>query len=322
MQIQTPEQVRLRLHLAGIGSRAVAQLIDLLVLVVFYVLFTLSELMWQWLNVFGSATSYLVGAAVVISFLIFWGYFIALETALSGQTIGKKIMKIRAVGRDGRPLSFYASTVRNLLRVVDFLPFGYLIGMVVTVIDKQERRLGDLAAGTVVVHDRMMSFWELGQGNVAETLDSNQSASVDSNLSKPGIATQPLANVQITVPKCTAAVLIQGTLPGDWGQFLSEFTVRLRSLSKEKRNELVPEVWRRFTALDVVTVEPWEGNVDSRRKSDKDKEPMPFVQAGSTTTLQQTSAKASPVQVTLREMEHLLTAVSRQIRDNRRGRKS
>ncbi|QSO52255.1 RDD family protein [Alicyclobacillus curvatus] len=276
LKVHTPEQVRLKLRLAGIGSRVVAQVIDLLILMVVYALFTASEVMWQWLHVFGRATSYLVGAAVVISFLVFWGYFIALEAALSGQTIGKRVMKIRAVGRDGRPLSFYAAAIRNLLRLVDFLPAGYLVGLIVAVIDGQERRLGDLAAGTVVVQDRMGSLWQYSsyldtQGlglqdaeDAPRRQDSrryqdslhreNSAHEMDSSDGPSGDGSVTSRSLLVSVPKSSLQVQVNLPLPGEWTQFLSDLGPRLRGLSKARRDELLPEVWQNFTALPEVSV--------------------------------------------------------------------
>lgn len=309
LNVHTPEQVRLKLRLAGIGSRAVAQVIDLSILAVVYALFTVGEVMWQWLNVFSRATSYLVGAAVVISFLIFWGYFIALETALSGQTVGKRAMKIRVVGRDGRPLSFYAAAIRNLLRLVDFLPIGYLVGMIATVIDGQERRLGDLAAGTVVIQDRMQSLWQY----------SNSLGVQDSDVPRnepDGVAERGTERVIVTMPKSPLQIEMDMPLPGEWTQFLKDLGPRLRGLSKRRREELLPQVWRNFIALAEVSLHPATAIKEtSRDEQGRTAAVRPNEQERGETPVLVTD-------VTIGDIERFLAAVSRQLRGRRRGRKS
>ncbi|QSO46421.1 RDD family protein [Alicyclobacillus mengziensis] len=315
LNVHTPEQVRLKLRLAGIGSRAVAQVIDLLILAVVYALFTVSEVMWQWLNVFGRATSYLVGAAVVISFLIFWGYFIALETALSGQTLGKRVMKIRAVGRDGRPLSFYAAAIRNLLRLVDFLPIGYLVGMIVTVIDGQERRLGDLAAGSVVVQDRMESFWQYSSSlGVQDSGAPRNEPGVVADGGTARMADGGSERVIVSVPKSPLQIEMDMPLPGEWTQFLKDLGPRLRGLSKRRREELLPQVWHNFTALAEVSLHPATANKGTSRDEKGRTSVVPNEQEPRETPVFVTD-------VTIPDIERFLAAVSRQLRGRRRGRK-
>lgn len=313
IQVRTPEQVRLKLHLAGIGSRAVAQLLDLLILAVVYILFTISQFLWQWLDVFGRATSYLVGASAVISFLIFWGYFIALETALSGQTIGKRVMKIRTVQRDGRPITFYSATIRNLLRIIDFLPLGYLFGLIVALIDKQERRIGDFAAGTVVVRDRMTSLWQYsGYAGWMPTDESPQtgaptqpgsSTTMNGSPTRNQTSTQTSGSLQtsgresseehqtsvqrvIELPKLGVSVVLTGDLPLEWTQFLIQLGPRIKGVGKSRRAQLLPDIWKSFIALDQVQM-----NLADRP-------------------------------VTQGDMERILVVVSKEIRGRRRGRKA
>jgi uncharacterized RDD family membrane protein YckC len=259
VQVRTPEQVKLRLPLAGIGSRAVAQLVDLTVLALVYAIFAVSEVLWRWLDVFGRATSYLVGATVLISFLIFWGYFIALETSLSGQSLGKRLMKIRVVQRDGRPVTFYSATVRNLLRIVDFLPLGYLVGLIVAVIDSQERRLGDLVAGTVVVKDKLPSFADYIGFTLTPEADQNHQEAKDGAGEKRRI---------IKAARCDVIIELLDSLPGEWTQFLLGFGPRLKGLSKQRREELLQGVWSRFTELDEVSL-VWSAKTDGSLRLDQ-----------------------------------------------------
>jgi uncharacterized RDD family membrane protein YckC len=97
-----------------------------------------------------------VGAVVFISlfFVLWWGYFITFETLWNGQTPGKRLMKVRVIRMSGYPVTFLDAVVRNLVRIIDFLPLLYGIGVTTMFISSQSRRLGDYAAGTIVVKER------------------------------------------------------------------------------------------------------------------------------------------------------------------------
>ena len=87
-------------------------------------------------------------------FLIVFAYDIILETLNNGRTIGKLAAGIRVVGRTGEPVRFLASAVRNIARILDFLPLLYLIGTIAIMTTQRGQRVGDLAAGTIVARDR------------------------------------------------------------------------------------------------------------------------------------------------------------------------
>ena len=150
VEVETPEHVRFRFHAAGPTRRAWAYLIDLLVragilLVVEIVL------------VLATGTHLTSGKAIMSSgtllslFLIEWGYFVAFEAGWNGTTPGKRALRLRVVKAGGYPLSFMDAVLRNLLRTADFLPVGYLLGLVAMTWDGRFARLGDRAAGTMVV---------------------------------------------------------------------------------------------------------------------------------------------------------------------------
>lgn len=141
-EVITPEGVPLQLPAAGPVPRALAWLIDLMVR--FGVLTLMSPLL-AFLGGLGQ------GLYLGLMFLLFWAYPIVLEVWL-GQTLGKKAVGLRVVARDGAPLGWMAAIVRNLLRTVDMLPFGYALGLICCLYDPYGRRLGDLVAGTLVVH--------------------------------------------------------------------------------------------------------------------------------------------------------------------------
>lgn len=151
--IQTPEGVTLEMTLAGLGSRAAASVLDTLIKGAVLV----AVLLFGWfvtsvVNVDGSA---LVTALIsVAAFLLIFVYDIAFETLNSGKTPGKRASGIRVVTIDGGPIRFTTSAIRSIMRVVDFLPGLYFIGIVAIVTTQKNQRLGDLAAATVVVRDR------------------------------------------------------------------------------------------------------------------------------------------------------------------------
>ena len=141
-EVITPEGVPLQLPAAGPVPRALAWLIDLMARG--FVLLLLSLLL-RMLDEFGQ------GVFLVLLFLVVWGYPIVMEAAL-GWTLGKRALGLRVVARDGAPLGWMPAIVRNLMRTVDILPFGYALGLVACLYDGSSRRLGDLVAGTLVVH--------------------------------------------------------------------------------------------------------------------------------------------------------------------------
>ncbi len=158
LDIQTPENVTFGYQVAGIGSRFLATLIDTLIVILLQVVVIVSFiLILNALNLplFGSEISAWVYAVLgMIAFIFYWGYYIFFEIFWNGQSPGKRRVGIRVIRTDGTPITLSESLIRNLTRVVDFLPAAYGIGIITMFIDKQSRRLGDLAAGTIVVHDR------------------------------------------------------------------------------------------------------------------------------------------------------------------------
>ena len=157
--VATPERVSFDYQVAGLGTRAIAQVLDLLIVAGLLVALLFG----------GSALAAITNSGtlfdlieIIGSFVIVFGYFWASEAMWSGQTIGKKAFRLRAVGDRGEPLTFVQAGIRNVVRIVDFLPYGYGIGLVVLFINGKGKRLGDLAAGTLVVKDSdHVWLWQL-----------------------------------------------------------------------------------------------------------------------------------------------------------------
>jgi len=150
LEIETPEHVVLDYEIAGLGSRALAALIDTAILAVVLLAMLL---LGFWLQ--ARLPDLPVFAAVVILYFVtLWGYFTLFEGFREGQTPGKKWLGIRVIAETGHGITFRESAIRNLIRLADFFPPPYLLGALFVAIHPKGRRLGDLVAGTVVVRDR------------------------------------------------------------------------------------------------------------------------------------------------------------------------
>jgi uncharacterized RDD family membrane protein YckC len=166
--IDTPENVTFGYEVAGIGSRFVAAMLDNIILTIILVGLNVALVVALAALAENSPTlevqleqpeeDWIAGALIAIyallNFLIWWGYYMLFEWLWHGQTPGKRSARIRVVRADGAPLSFMPVAVRNLVRIVDFLPAGYGVGVITMFCNRQSRRLGDFAAGTLVVKDQ------------------------------------------------------------------------------------------------------------------------------------------------------------------------
>jgi len=161
--IETPENVDLQRRLAGIGSRFAAGIIDHLLIALMVAALILVSLAFHVnLIVLGTDMADQVGsvalaALIIVSFLIYWGYFFFFELWMNGRTPGKKSLKIRVVRLEGGPITFDSIAVRNLLRAVDFLGL-YSVAGIAMFLTKKSQRLGDLAAGTVVISEDVPDY--------------------------------------------------------------------------------------------------------------------------------------------------------------------
>lgn len=146
LNIQTPEGIIFSLKLACPVTRFLAWTIDLAVVA------AASTVMNQLLSLFGVISQDIAMAASILGyFVLSVGYPILLEWRWQGQTIGKRILKLRVMDEQGLHLQFSQIVIRNLVRFIDALPFFYLVGGVAALVSGKAQRLGDLAANTIVV---------------------------------------------------------------------------------------------------------------------------------------------------------------------------
>jgi uncharacterized RDD family membrane protein YckC len=145
IQIATPEGVDLELTLAGLGSRFVAELLDVLIQVVLIVVIALGL---STLGGYGEAMVFVVIFAVLFLYHPFF------ELAAGGRTPGKRWTGLRVVMEGGGAIGLRASVIRNVIRLLDFLPTAYVVGSIAILVSARNQRVGDLAADTIVVRER------------------------------------------------------------------------------------------------------------------------------------------------------------------------
>jgi len=183
--IETPERVPLAFALASIGNRFLAVAIDHFIqyLAIFIVawaslsLLGLGEIFRESgaREFFEEAPKWTIAILIIFLFLIFAGYFVFFEWMWNGQTPGKRLLKLRVIREDGRPVTFWEALARNLLRIFDAIPGFilpvYSIGLITVFMSRRDQRVGDMFAGTVVVRERSLqapSFAEVFSNPVSD----------------------------------------------------------------------------------------------------------------------------------------------------------
>ena len=173
LQVATPERVQVDLPIAGLGSRAMAYVIDVALLgttalvLYFAASFFIPDPLTAALGLSNLARLLILAGF----FFVMWVYWTLLEVSWNGQTPGKRLLRIRVVKSDGSPVTVFASAVRNLLRIIDFLPACYPVGLVTMLVDGKHRRLGDLLAGTVLVRDEQIDLSRYEQVTATTTVN-------------------------------------------------------------------------------------------------------------------------------------------------------
>jgi uncharacterized RDD family membrane protein YckC len=158
IRIETPESVSFGYDVAGIGSRFIAALIDSILILILQVLVV--GVTWGVLAATAgdplesSLSTWIIALLGLLAFALLWGYYLLFEMIWNGQSPGKRWIGLRVIKSTGAPISLVDSAIRNLVRLVDFLPAYYGVGVIVMFFNDQARRLGDYAAGTLVVRER------------------------------------------------------------------------------------------------------------------------------------------------------------------------
>ena len=219
VDIETPELVGVTYTVAGVGSRAYAAIIDYFICVVGFIVVTIGILTFFDRVRSGLAREASVAWAaalmILVQFVVLWGYYVLFEALADGQTPGKRALRLRVVRDGGYSITFGASAVRNLVRIVDMQPLlVYAVGMVSVVISRSGKRLGDIAAGTIVVQE--------------------------------GIVRQPSAAAPARSGTALEPLPLQAALRDDEYEVLDRFMLRRAALDHTRRQALADQLVGRF----------------------------------------------------------------------------
>ncbi|HEV2205425.1 MAG TPA: RDD family protein [Candidatus Acidoferrales bacterium] len=177
LTIETPEQTSLEFPLAGIGSRFLAIAADTAIqTAAAAVLLIALALAMPGLRLMPHVgLQWTFALLILAAFAVYSGYFAFFEAIWNGQTPGKRFAQLRVMKEDGRPISAFDAISRNLLRTVDSLPVAYGVGVISVLFTENNQRLGDLVAGTVVVHEKTLDgarpFLEIRKDEAAPSYD-------------------------------------------------------------------------------------------------------------------------------------------------------
>ena len=245
LTIDTPEQTSLEYPIAGLGSRFLAILADTAIQIVLGILVLIvGTIIGAGVAVFGDVQKqWIVAIVIILIFLLNSGYFALFEIFWNGQTPGKRYAQLRVIKDDGRPIGAYEAIVRNALRVVDMLPAMYGIGLLSIFVSRQNKRLGDFVAGTVVVHEKTLE----GVRPYAET-------KIDETL-------PPIDVSQVTLEEV---------------QLIETFLNRRDSLEPAVRTHMALQISNRLADKMQITISGWprterflEALIEQCRQSDR-----------------------------------------------------
>jgi len=223
LDIKTPEYVAIQFKIAGLGSRAAAFIIDQILLMLVNVI-TIVVLFFV-MDGMESTTFFLVEstfpiAVVVIGlFVLNWGYFFFFEFFSGGRTLGKKVVGIRVIQENGHSITLLSSFIRNLVRLIDSLPTAYFLGIIMVFFHPKHKRLGDLVAGTIVVHER-------------KAKKKKKLTPIEKEINQRGLSQNDLELDEWTLKSLTAK---------DW-KLVSTYANRFHQLPLDERNHLTKQI--------------------------------------------------------------------------------
>jgi uncharacterized RDD family membrane protein YckC len=238
--VATPERVSFDYQVAGLGTRAIAQLLDLLIVAAILIALALASA-----GIAQVVQNQILPDLILIigPFVIIFGYFWISESLWSGQTVGKKAFRLRAVGDRGEPLTFMQSGIRNIVRLVDFLPYAYGVGMVVLFANGKGKRLGDLAAGTIVVKDSdHVWLWQLPGGRPAPAPAPPPLAPLPPGVMPPPPPAPPTAASAPAFAPASQAEFFLRRLDPELRKFVSTYSTRRPQLALDVRVRLAAAV--------------------------------------------------------------------------------
>jgi uncharacterized RDD family membrane protein YckC len=179
-----------------------------------------------------TGAKWFVAGVVLFYFVLYWGYYSLFEAFWNGQTPGKRLFKIRVIKDSGRQITLFEALARNLLRVIDMLPSFYLVGVITMLCNREQKRLGDLVAGTIVVHERS---------------DEQPLMTHTSRTFTASLYSQPL---EVTREPASALVSADGVARLDAGDLnvIDTFFSRALDLDLDKRAEIASRMADRMSA--------------------------------------------------------------------------
>ena len=255
LNIATPEQVDLRFPIAGLGSRFLAILADHTLQLLVYILLGVILYATSATTSIGhavdrqsqTAQKWLAALFILLNFLIFWGYFALFEAFWNGQTPGKRLLKLRVLKDSGRAITLFEALARNLLRIVDLFPSLYLTGVISMLLTRENKRLGDLVAGTIVVHERSADQPLLA--HMSRTFTTPLATAATPRFT-PSARAAWLAH-EATLPADSVARLTPADL-----HIIETFFARALDLPIEKREALAARIATQLTARMALTPAP------------------------------------------------------------------
>lgn len=175
--VSTPESAAFSLETAGLGSRFLALFIDMIIQAVLTALLVYSyDLLTDFALFYDRAMDVIDAVFLALLAVVLGLYHLIFEAVTRGRSPGKWAIGLRVVKTTGVPVGFWESCLRNLVRLIDFLPAGYLVGIVSIFATAQSRRLGDLAAGTIVVRERRLATRPVMEGTGSAQFASGMAA--------------------------------------------------------------------------------------------------------------------------------------------------
>ena len=230
--VATPENIAFTYDIAGIGSRFMAALVDALIYFLISIALALAFSSLTSSVQDPSLESTLTAVYIGISFVLYWGYYILFELIWGGQSPGKRLVKLRVVRLDGTPATAGQIIIRNIARLVDIFPGFYAVGLVVMFLNSQSRRLGDFAAGTLVVRETQQLTLQPIRLNNPPT---------------PSLPNLPAPAME------EAAALPVNRLNREHRQLVREFVVRRGTMSDQQRAKLALQIGQAIAqAMDAV----------------------------------------------------------------------